>query len=510
MKILSTQELKKLDAYSVKNAPVTRQDLVENAAQEFCRVFSASHSREKILKIFIGPGNNGADGLAAARILTREGYEVKAYILRLKNKPSKEFSVNEERLRSLQTVAVYDLKTESRLPKLESTDIVIDAIFGTGLNRTLEEDSLAGKVVKHINAGKAEVVALDIPSGMFADKPTTGLAVKADQAIAIQLPRYCFFFPESYEYLHDWKITKPIGLDESYISNADSLAIMIDHGIAAKILSNRKRKKFTQKRDFGHALIIAGSKGKAGAAFMCAKASVVTGSGLTTALLPAGMETAFYAYLPEAMSVYSSNSEIINEIPVNPERFSCIGFGPGVGKTETAIHAFEQLLEKTTLESKLVIDADALNILSLRRELLEMLPPYSVITPHQNEFERLAGKAENHYQRIEMAKGFARANNIIVVLKGAYTAIATPDDTLYFNSTGNTGLAKGGTGDVLTGIITSLIAQGWSQEEACVLGVYLHGLAADIAVKESSVRSLTPSDIIACLGKAYQELEKDV
>jgi len=508
MKILSARQIKQADNYTIKHEPVTAINLMERASVAFCQELRRHIGKGTELVFYCGTGNNGGDGIAAARIMHKAGYDVKVFIVRHSDKISPEFAINEERIKKLQSVAIYDLTEKSTLRKLNKDTVIIDALLGTGLSRPLTAESFLGKLITFLNETKNRIIALDLPSGFFADKLTDSICIKADLTITFTSAKLCFFLPESYPFIKDWKVVD-IGSGDYFTKELDCQYNYLTLGSAATLLSNKARTKFSHKGNFGHSLIVAGSKGKMGAAIFAAKACVYSGSGLTTAHVPGIGLNLIQSAVPESLASPDPDPELISEIP-GIESYDVCAIGPGIGTASKTEAAFEQLLESTDLESKLVIDADALNLLGENKELLEMLPPYSVLTPHPKEFSRMAGKSSNSIERLELALKFSRQTNSYIVLKGAHTATVTPQGKVYFNTSGNPGLAKGGSGDVLTGIITGLIAQGWKGEEACLLGVYLHGLAADLAVKDLGMRSLSPLQLIDYIGKAFLAVENAV
>lgn len=505
MKILNARQVKKLDEYTIRNDSIASIDLMEAAAEAFVDEFKQLIPENQIVKIFCGTGNNGGDGMAIARLLHEAGYDLKVYIIRRSSNPTSDFKTNEDRLRKLQTVPIYDIKEGSKLAELESSEIVIDAIIGIGLSKPVNAASLTGEVIKHINSAKCTTIAVDIPSGVFADKLTTSTSIEADLTISLELPKLAFMLEDSYRYIGDW-VVLPIGLNTQFIEDEETDFELTDDAFANLLLLSRPRTKFDSKSDHGHALIAAGSKGKLGAAVFAVRGAVAAGAGLVTAHVPGVGYQLIQISEPSAMVQIDENESSISEI-VNFDSYDVVGIGPGIGTGTDAKEAIEKVLESSELDTKLVLDADALNIIARNDDFLEMLPPYAVLTPHQNEFERLAGRSDDGFSRLNLLKKFSKTHNVIVVLKGAHTAIATPEGKVYFNSSGTPGLATGGTGDVLTGVITSLIAQGYSNLEACLLGVYVHGLAGELAADLKGVRAMNAGDVIDHIGEAFAMLE---
>jgi NAD(P)H-hydrate epimerase len=407
---------------------------------------------------------------------------------------SDDSNINYQRL--LPLMQINSIREPAHIPRLSAGDITVDAIFGSGLNRPAE--GIAAEVIDAINGSEATVVAVDIPSGLYVDSYNSSQhIIKADYTVSFQLPKLSFLLPQNSRYVGEWHLTD-IGLHPEGIKAAQATHFYITEDLIKGLV--KKRDKYGHKGNFGHALIIAGSYGKMGAAQLAVKACLKTGVGLLTAYVPECGYQIMQMAVPEAMTLTDPDEKQISAIP-SLEKFTTIGIGPGLGTDEATIKAITALLQEYT--QPMVIDADGLNILAKKQELLKCLPPDSILTPHPKEFERLAGETSNEYERLEVLEKFARHYQVVVVLKGAHSAIATPSGEVYFNSTGNPGMATGGTGDVLTGIITSLLAQKYAPAEAALLGVYFHGLAGDCAATEQGLNALTASDLISHLPQAF-------
>ncbi len=448
--------------------------------------------------IFCGIGNNGGDGLVLARHLLEHGYEVEVYIVNYSDKRSQDFLVNLDRLKD-RKVWPQVLKAKSALPDIGVGDIIVDAIFGTGLNRN--PDPWVCDLVRVLNDGPATVVSVDIPSGMFMDKPTEAdHTVHADYVLTFQLPKLVFFLPDTGRYCGHW-VPLDIGLDQDFINNLETEFVLV--GASEIRPLHHERTKFTHKGTYGHSLIIGGSYGKIGAVILSARACLKSGSGLVSALVPRCGYIPLQASLPEAMVLTGQDeNELVNlEVTLEP---SAIGIGMGMGTSEVSLKAFSAFLRQVS--APLVIDADGLNMLSKERSLLKLLPDNTVLTPHPGELERLIGPWNDDFEKIEKAKDFVKKYGCILIIKGAHTLVLEKDRT-YVNSTGNPGMATGGSGDVLTGMITAFLAQGYSSLHAALMGVYLHGKAGDLALREESVESLTADEIISHLGAAFRQLD---
>ncbi|MCF8357821.1 MAG: NAD(P)H-hydrate dehydratase [Prolixibacteraceae bacterium] len=503
MKIFSTSQVPEIDKYTIENEPIPDIDLMERAAGKVVRAVLAKKRDVQDIWVFCGPGNNGGDGLAVARMLTGEkNFNIHVFLLKsadvLKNSPK----INYERLLSLGNVEVTEL-SETNLPVVRNKTLIIDALFGSGLNRPLE--GFAADVVKHINQSGAYVISIDIPSGLLGennDGNTTETIIHANETVTFQFPKLSFLFPENEIFTGEWIVTD-IGLHPKKISETETPYRLLEkRDIKDKI---RKRKNFSHKGTFGHALLISGSYGKMGAAVLASRACLRSGVGLLTTHIPHGGYHIIQTAVPEAMTSIDDSDLMFTSVEPG-DTFSAIGIGPGIGvKVNT-----QRGLHKLITESKvpMVLDADALNILSLNKPWMEQLPGHVVLTPHPGEFDRLEGKSHNGYERLMKAKELAEKHKLVLVLKGAYTAVALPDGNVWFNSTGNPGMATAGSGDVLTGIILSLIAQGYSPADASLIGVFVHGRAGDFAALKKGQVSLIAGDIIKNLGKAFRKLQE--
>lgn len=500
MKIFSAAQLKEADEKTMGKQEISSDELMERAGT---LVFNEIHNRLKgspgTIKIFCGIGNNGGDGLVIARHLIEHGYEVIIYVVNYSEKRSEDFLKNYDRIRNLTKKWPVLLKTEDDFPELNSKDFVVDAIFGIGLNRPLV--SWVANLIKHVNASAAFVLAVDIPSGLFADQPTKEKEsiVKANFTLTFQSPKIAFYLPDTGRYAGDVEVID-IGLDREYLLETDTEAHLIRKQEAAQLY--RPRKEFTHKGTYGHALLVGGSYGKMGSISLTSRAALRVGAGLATVFIPRCGYDIIQTLLPEAMVITDVADNFISDVEHDLDP-AVVSFGVGVGKREETKNAFEALLEKT--EKPMVIDADGLNLLAANKELLKKLPGDSVLTPHPGELKRLIGSWENDFEKLEKARDFVKENKVLLVIKGSYSITVTGDQ-FYVNSTGNPGMATAGTGDVLTGVITGLISQGYDSLTATVFGVYLHGRAGDIAAKKMSYQGLIAGDVVDHLGAAYQDL----
>ncbi|MBP6334481.1 MAG: NAD(P)H-hydrate dehydratase, partial [Bacteroidia bacterium] len=442
-------------------------------------------------------------GLAIARILSISGYNVKAFILSALTKQAYDFNRNLELLREVDKSIVTEINSENDFPFCKNDDLIIDALFGSGLKKPLE--GISKSLVNYLNQSEAEIVAIDLPSGLFSDElpDVANPIVKASHTLTFQLPKFSFMFPSSAEFVGEWHLLD-IGLNQNFI---DRQSCQPRFSTAKEMKTLLKpRKKFSHKGDYGHALLLSGSKGKVGATVIAASACLRSGTGLLTIHAPGCGEQILQTTVPEAMLLNEANNSEIGQI-FELDAYNAIGVGPGTGTSDAFTRILENILKGT--RSPLVLDADALNVISQDPELKALLPESTILTPHVKEFTRLTRKAENDADRHELQKEFSKKYKVIVVLKGAHTCITCPDGSIYFNSTGNAGMAKGGFGDALTGIITGLLAQKYDPKEAAILGVYLHGLAGDIAKNQKTEYSMTAMDLVNELGEAYRMIAQE-
>jgi NAD(P)H-hydrate epimerase len=497
MNIYSATDIRAWDEYTILHEPIASIDLMERASLACFQWLLKYRNTEASFTIFCGKGNNGGDGLAIARLLAESDHTVTVYILEFGHKGTDDFQTNLARLHSSKATIKF-ISSEESIPTLTIGDIIIDALLGSGLNRPLE--GLTASVVKHINGSGNEVVAIDIPSGLMVDSSSVGnTVVTATHTLSFQCYKPAFLVAENESFIGTLHILD-IGLHPAFPVEHPATHRWIDHAQVQSII--RPRKQFSHKGTYGHAAIVAGSQGMMGAATLSAKACLRSGVGKLTAHIPAVGYNIMQIAVPEAMT-YTAGKEYI-EMAVNLEQYDAIGVGPGLGQQDSHKTLLENIFQQCS--KALVLDADALNVLAQHQQLFQQLPPHTIITPHPKEFERLFGKAANDFERIQLAMRKAAELKIVIVLKGRYTLVATPEGIAWFNSTGNPGMATGGSGDVLTGIITGLSAQGYPAAQAAMAGVYLHGLAGDLAVSYSSPESLIASDIIEYLGQAFHQL----
>jgi ADP-dependent NAD(P)H-hydrate dehydratase / NAD(P)H-hydrate epimerase len=498
VKIYNTRQIKEWDNFTIANEPIKSIDLMERAAQRCAQWILAQNWLNKTFKIICGKGNNGGDGLAIARMLSENGYKTEIYILEFGRLGTDDFQINLQRLHQSYK-GIYFIQSPQMFPQISTEDIVIDALFGSGLNKPLE--GITVELVNHINKSGATIISIDAPSGLYIDHSSTGnTSIKANITLTFQTMKLAYLMAENLQYTGIVQVLD-IGLAPNF--SEESNFEIVELPLIRKIY--KPRPEFAHKGTFGHSLVIGGSYGKIGAVVLCSRAALRSGAGLVSVLSPACGYNIIQTAVPEAMTITGDQKYLAGFQALDFEKYDVIGIGPGLGTEEETQQAVKNLV--FNYNKPLVIDADALNCLALHKDLLNNLPPYTIITPHPKEFERLFGKGASDFERADLAITKARELKIIIILKGHYSLIAMPDGTSYFNSTGNPGLATGGTGDVLTGILTSLVGQKYHPTEAALLGVYIHGLAGDIAAENNSMEALIAGDLISNLGSAFKRLQ---
>jgi hydroxyethylthiazole kinase-like uncharacterized protein yjeF len=506
MKILQGEQIREVDEFTIKNEPISSLNLMERAALQLFGWITGRFGRTEHFVVIAGPGNNGGDGLALARMLYLNEFSVDVYYVNFSEKKSADWEANFLRFENETGIKVKNIDTVDQLPVTDSEDIIIDGIFGSGLSRNVT--GLAGEVIRKINdSEKNKVISIDIPSGLFCEdngENDSKNIIQADYTLSFQFPKLSFMFADNEKFTGEWYVL-PIGLHKDAIAGTHTDYSYTE--ISDIIPLVRTRNKFDHKGNFGHGLLISGSLGKMGAAVLGAAGAIRTGAGLLTCHIPGCGNTILQSSIPEAMISLDQEDNYIGGLP-DMSNYSAVGIGPGLGVHEKTAEALHDLL--FSVEKPLVIDADALNILSKNKKWLDILPEGTVLTPHVREFERLAGSARNCYDRLLQQVDFSRKHRCVVVLKGAYTSVTSADGRARFNSTGNPGMATGGSGDVLTGIILSLLAQGYEPDDAALFGVYLHGMAGDIAARKYSPESMMASDIINSIGEAYLKIRERV
>ncbi|HPI11679.1 MAG TPA: NAD(P)H-hydrate dehydratase [Catalimonadaceae bacterium] len=495
MRILDSDQSKAADQYTISSQNITSLELMERASQAFARAVEIKYPDLTSGIIICGPGNNGGDGLALARILS-ESKSITVFLPDDCHKFTPDAQANLSRLPDSVSVLRGDhLKLKEILHQY---DWLCDALFGSGLNRPLEGEM--ADLVKTMNSFNGARVSIDVPSGLLLRMTASSVAFKADWVGTFHSPKLPFFFPSHFSYVPEFTVID-IGL--SMPESTPNEIEFLERSQVAAIW--KKRKRFSHKGTFGHGLIMAGSEGKMGAAILATKAMLRSGVGLATVFTPKGGREILQISVPEAMHLADPEKHFLSTVPPLGSYVS-IGIGPGIGTAPATADVLKKVLERVV--HPFVLDADALNIISENKSLLSKIHHHSIFTPHPKEFERLAGKSASDYDVFLKAREFARNHSVMLVLKGAYTLICSPEGKAWFNSTGNPGMGTAGSGDVLTGLLTGLLTQGYSPEQACLLGVYLHGLAGDLAAAKLGENALIAGDLINEFSSAFLELEK--
>lgn len=498
MKIFTTEQVRQIDKYTIENEPISSVNLMERAAIQCTTWLIKKYNRTHSVKVIVGCGNNGGDGMAIARQLALNEYIVEVYWIKVSDKLSPDASDNLKLLYNKSNISLIEISNASQLPQISSNDVIIDALFGSGLTRPLE--GLAAETVIYLNRCQGHKIAIDIPSGMPGEGVAKDITVfAAHYTLTFQFPFLSFLLNENAKYIGKWQVLN-IGLHQKIINQLPTAFYIT--GLSD--ISIIKRPEFGHKGTFGHALLIAGSRGMAGAAILSSMSCLRTGCGLVTTHVPKSLINVVHTSFPEAIVSPDNSESHFTSLP-DLSKYSSIGIGPGLGTEKETMKVFHQILENSV--QSVVIDADAINIMALNSEMIKYIPKNTIITPHPVEFDRLFGLSANSYERLLKLQRAAQELGIYIVLKGHYTCIAFPDGSCRFNVTGNNGMATAGSGDVLTGIITSLLAQGYTPQTAAITGVYLHGLAGDIAAEEACREAMIASDIIHNISNAYKKIK---
>ncbi|WP_276865856.1 NAD(P)H-hydrate dehydratase [Bacteroides heparinolyticus] len=501
MKIFPTASIKQLDAYTIGHEPISSIDLMERASQALAEAIAERWDADTPFTVFAGPGNNGGDALAVSRLLAEKGFRPEVYLFNTKGSLSSDCKTNRDRLKEVPGVVFHEITSEFVPPMLTAGHVVIDGLFGSGLNKALSGGFAA--VAKYINASPATVVAIDIPSGLMGEDNSYNVQsniIRADLTLSLQLPKLAFFFAENEPFVGEWQLLD-IGLDKEGMEKMETDYYLAESEAMSGLLKPRSR--FAHKGNFGHALLIAGSQGMAGASVLAAQACLRSGVGLLTLHVPFCNQLIVQTAVPEAMTELDV-SDTCFASPTDTDDYQAVGVGPGLGQSAETEKALLELIE--SCQTPMVVDADALNILGRNRSYIARLPKGSILTPHPKELERLVGKCQNSYERLMKARELAETAGVHIILKGAYSAVIAPSGKCCFNITGNPGMATGGCGDVLTGVLLALLAQGYEAETATRLGAYVHGLAGDVARSKRGLMGMTAGDVVACLPEAWKSL----
>ncbi|WGF91947.1 NAD(P)H-hydrate dehydratase [Aequorivita marisscotiae] len=500
MKIFSAAQLSQADKITIEKQDITSEALMERAGEQ---VFNWLHTHldgaPVTIRIFCGIGNNGGDGLVIGRLLIEHGYKVVVYVVNFSDKRSKNFLLNYNKIKNVTKDWPILMTSQADFPEISDEDMIVDAIFGIGLNRSPE--GWVRKLIQYLNANQAFKLSVDIPSGLYANLPLKDkeAVLKADHTLTFQTAKLCFFLPETAPFVSNFNILE-IGLDLDFIKNTEPIAQLISKPEAQAFY--QPRNKFDHKGTFGHVLIVGGSYGKIGAAVLSTSAAFKIGAGMVTAFVPECGYSILQSTIPEAMVITDKEEKFISNIETDFKP-SAIAIGMGLGKNKATVAALKKVLQLKDIP--FVIDADALNIISENKSLLDFLPSNSILTPHPGELKRLIGTWKNDYDKLKKAKKFSEKHQVVLIIKGAYT-ITVYENKLYINTSGNPGMGTAGSGDALSGVIAGLLSQGYDPLLASVFGVYMHGSAGDIATGQLGFEAVMAGDIVENISEAYLEL----
>ena len=503
MKILTSNQIHDLDHYTMEHEPIRSIDLMERAAKTLTRAITSMWDNQKPVVVFAGPGNNGGDALAVARMLGDQNYKVAVYLFNTTNKLSEDCAINKKRLSESRKIKEFvEVTDEFDPPKLEANTLVIDGLFGSGLNKPLAGGFAS--LVKYINQSPSTIASIDIPSGLMTEDNTYNVRaniIKADVTFTLQLKKLAFLFPENQQFIGKLVILD-IRLSEEGLSKIDAqYTIVEEKDIRPRLL---RRNEYAHKGNMGTALIVAGSYGMAGAAILASQACLRSGAGKVIIHTPRRNNDIMQISVPEAIVETDHDEKYFTET-IESDDVDAMAIGPGLRQQENTAIALISQIRRT--QAPIVVDADGLNMLANHRAWLQQLPKNIILTPHPKEFDRLNGSScADSFERLSKARDMAEHLHAYIILKGHYSALCLPDGKVMFNSTGNAGMATAGSGDVLTGIITGLLARGYTHADACMIGMYLHGLAGDLAARELGMESIVAGDLIRFLPKAFQRL----
>lgn len=504
MKIFTSAQIHELDKYTIQHEPVKSIDLMERSAKALAVAIASRWTNRTPMVVFAGPGNNGGDALAVARLLANQGYSVSVFLFNISGRLSDDCATNRQRVVDCKRIKEFtEVTVQFDPPELDSSTVVIDGLFGSGTNKPLAGGFAS--LVKYINQSPAKVVSIDLPSGLMTEDNSFNVRaniIKADLTLTLQGLKLSMLLADCQEFLGEVRVLD-IRLSREYINKTDSQFTLLEEGdIIPRMLH---RDDFAHKGSMGNALLIAGSYGMAGAGVLAARACLRAGAGKVTVHVPRRNYDIMQISVPEAV-LHLDHEETYFSESVDSDDFEAVGIGPGLGQMEnTAIALITQLKRA---QCPIVVDADAINILANHRAWIQQLPKGVILTPHPKEFDRLCGINSNgSFERLQRARELAQSIHAYIILKGHYSALCLPDGHVFFNPTGNSGMATAGSGDVLTGIITALLARGYHRSDACMVGMYLHGLAGDLAAHDLGKESLVAGDIIRYLPKAFNDVE---
>ena len=498
---MSASQLREADQFTITNEPISSSKLMERAAFACFQWIEQNIDLKKHFMVFCGTGNNGGDGLVLTKLLNKNNHTVSTYVVGNSDNESDDFKFHLEKLKNHSFLSLHYIDSIEQIPNLEHDCILVDALFGSGLNRPIE--GLAKEVIHKINLSNFLVISIDLPSGLSVEGTSQNHSesiVQATYTLTFERPKLSFLLADFGEKAGEWVVLS-IGLNQGFMDGLHTPYYLLTKSYVQSLL--KKRKKFSHKGTYGHTLLVAGSQGKMGATVLATKAALHSGAGLVTTFVPKCGYDIIQTSCPEAMCLTSTEMEyLVGEIDLT--NFQSIGIGPGIG-TEPSTCAFVlKIIQQANCP--LVLDADALNIFSKHPDFMKYIPKNSILTPHPKEFDRLFGSSKSAYDRLQKQLEQSKVHSIFILVKGAHSSLSTPSGEVYFNSTGNPGMAKGGSGDVLTGMITSILASNHSPKEAVILAMYLHGLAGDKAQEQFTEYSMSATQLIDFIPYAFKEL----
>ena len=501
--VLSASQLREADQFTITNEPISSSKLMERAAFACFQWIEENMDLKQHFMIFCGTGNNGGDGLVLAKLLSKNNCYLSVYVVGDSDNGSDDFKIHLEKLKNFTLVPIHHIQSSDQIPELKDDGIIIDALFGSGLNRPIEV--LVKHVIERINTSNFPVISIDLPSGLFSEDNSQNHSesiVQATYTLTFERPKLSFLLADFGEKAGEWKVI-PIGLNEAFLDGLHTPYYLLTKSYVQSLI--KKRKKFSHKGTYGHALLVSGSKGKMGAAVLTTKAALHSGAGLVTTFVPQCGYDIIQTSCPDGMCLTSSEYDyLVGEIDLI--HYQSIGIGPGIGTQPGTSELVLKIIQQAACP--LVIDADALNILSQNPDWLKLLSKNSILTPHPKEFDRLFGASKSAYDRLQKQLEQSKVHSIFILVKGAHSSLSTPTGEVFFNCTGNPGMAKGGSGDALTGMITAFLASNHSPKEAVILAMYLHGLAGDKAKKKYTEYAMSATNLIDKLPKAFITLNE--
>lgn len=510
MKIFTSEDIRTIIAKSLEADGSTVAELAEKVAEGVAADILARWRPTKRTFVFAGPGLNGAYGLATARKLAEAGFSPEVFLFNIRGKMlSPDCKRLRDEVEKVPGLTLTEVVNTFDPPQLPSSALVVDALFGVENHQPLAGGFVS--LVRYINESRTTVVSIDLPSGLFSDWNPNGVnrdIIHANTTVAVGFPHLCFLMDENAELVGQWKVLD-VGFDEGVVREMPTKFHLVERADIKRVL--RPRSEFCNKNDLGHALLIAGSYGMVGAATLAARGALRSGAGKVSVYSASCAYSPLQTSVPEAMFIGDKGKFMVGAI--NPATFPqsakgnlAVAIGPGLGTNDATAAAVESFIK--SWDKPMVVDADALNIIAMKRDLLNHLPLLSVLTPHDGEFDRLFDAQFNHERRILKAIEMSAAYNILILLKGRYSALVRPDGKVFFNFSGNPGMATGGSGDVLTGVIAGFMAQGLKPEVASIVAAFVHGEAGDLAAEEQGEYGMTSGDIASKIGIAIKNIMK--